>query len=90
MATDLNFSILKEAGVTQGDFALLCGVTRTTASLWANSHVRPHRFLRPRVERTLNLIDKAVARGDLPLKPPAARGRARQERVFATLRAVVG
>jgi len=66
MNDKIDFSTLTEAGVSQGDFAYLCGVSRVTVNLWIKGNP-PNRFLRDKVLDILSYIQRAVAGGSLPL-----------------------
>jgi transcriptional regulator with XRE-family HTH domain len=61
----LDFSILKTAGLSQGDFALLSGVTRVTVNLWVNGKP-PSRFLREKLADLLAAGEKAHFQGATP------------------------
>ncbi len=62
----MDFRLIAQAGLTQRDFAELCGVTRTTVSLWVTGKMNPHRYLRPQVERVMEALEKGVSDKTLP------------------------
>jgi transcriptional regulator with XRE-family HTH domain len=63
----MEFEIVGKAGLTQSEFAKLCGVSRVTANLWLNGKMKPHRLLTLAVAKRLDLLQEAVTSGDLPL-----------------------
>jgi DNA-binding XRE family transcriptional regulator len=67
MNDKIDFSTLTEAGVSQGDFAYLCGVSRVTVNLWVKGNP-PNRFLKTQVANTIAAIKCSVIDGRLPLK----------------------
>lgn len=67
MIADLDFSILKRAGVSQGLFADLCQVSRETANGWVNGRSKPAKDRRSNVTKILRALDLAVQRGNLPV-----------------------
>lgn len=68
MATEDQFQVLKQAGITPGMTAKFCSVSRVTASQWHNGHAKPHHLLADRVTEYLRLVQMAVDQGRLPLK----------------------
>ena len=68
----MNFDVISQAGLTQKEFAEVCGVTRTTVNLWRNGKMKPHRFISTRILAILSAMEHAVAADELPLKtkPP--------------------
>jgi transcriptional regulator with XRE-family HTH domain len=62
---ELDFAIIKKAGLSQQDFADLCGVSRVTVNLWVNGKT-PSRFLKEKLSETLMAIAEADALGKLP------------------------
>lgn len=68
---------LIDAGLYVADIARLMGVSRQSASGWANGHHQPHRFLMTRFQRLLDLVDAEVEAGRLPLPATATRARRR-------------
>jgi len=63
---DIDFSIIKQAGITQMEFSGLAGVSRTTANMWVSGG-QPHRFLRPKVAAVVTALTLAVKNELLPL-----------------------
>lgn len=37
-----DFSIIKRAGLTQGEFSSLVGVTRATTNMWVSGKMKPN------------------------------------------------
>lgn len=64
---------LERGGLRVTEFAKVIGVNRVTASTWVNGRFQPHIFIRPKVEKVLALIDRAVEMGALPLDESIAR-----------------
>jgi DNA-binding XRE family transcriptional regulator len=64
----MDFATIKAAGLTQGEFAHLCDVSRVTTNLWVKGRMGPNKFLKQRVADTLAALAAAVADGRLPLK----------------------
>lgn len=73
--TTFNFSPIRNAGLTQGEFAHLVGVSRVTVNLWCNGK-SPSKFLFEKIERVLNAITKAHDAGALPLERPKGKPKA--------------
>lgn len=66
----MDFGLIEKAGLTQAEFAQMCGgVSRTTVSLWVTGKFRPHRFIEDMVAEKLTALGAAIERGLLPLKP---------------------
>lgn len=80
----MEFDVIKRAGLTQGEFAKLCGVSRVTANMWLNQKMKPHRLLRVAVAKRLEILDEAVAVGDLPLAKTVPRTD-RERRIYTIL-----
>ncbi len=74
------FVIIERAGLTQGEFAELIGVSRNTVNLWMNGPRRPHFLLRRRVDKALELLKKAVDDARLPGAMPPPRPGHTEER----------
>lgn len=71
-----NFRPIKSAELTQGEFASLVGVTRTTANLWVVGKMNPNRYIRDHVAAVLAAITQAIENDQLPL--PANTPRAKR------------
>lgn len=67
MTPTLDFAVVKQSGITQGQFAEMCGVSREAANLWMNARTRPSKVRARRVDKVLLALRKAVARGTLPV-----------------------
>lgn len=63
----MNFDTIKKAGLTQNQFAALVGVSRVTVNTWIKGHFNPQARLRARVRKALDLLDRAVYDGVLPV-----------------------
>lgn len=61
----MDFTILKTAGITQGEFAWLCGVSRVTVNNWVKRG-SVHTLVAPKVKKILNAVTTAQAQGALP------------------------
>jgi len=86
MTRELDYSILQAAGITQTDFAELCGVSRVTVNLWVKGKMRPHRYLREQVEVVLDQLQSALAKKRLPItRPPGGRKENKIEALRAAL-----
>lgn len=71
----LDFSPVRKARLTQGEFAKLVGVSRITANTWLspNRTVHPHRLLAPMVTLQLQRLAEALVVGDLPVPGTVTR-----------------
>jgi transcriptional regulator with XRE-family HTH domain len=63
----MDFSIVKEAGLSQREFAALCGVSRETANMWCRGKWKPHRLHNAHIQMHLDELKSAVQWGFLPL-----------------------
>jgi len=69
-----DFTIIREAGLSQREFAELAGVSRVTVSNYTSGKcgVGPH--VAPKVSRALKIVAAALRIGTLPSSmPPATR-----------------
>lgn len=64
----IDFECLKKAGIKNGEFAAIAGVSRITVSLWVNGHVGPHKLHEARINVLVNAVANAIKKGDLPLE----------------------
>ena len=80
-----DFRPIKSAELTQGEFASLVGVTRTTANLWVVGKMNPNRYIRDHVEAVLASITQAVENDQLPL-PSSTPKTKRAERLCEVIR----
>lgn len=76
----MDFSTIDRAGLTQGEFAHLVAVTRTTVNMWVRGKMQPHRFIADGVADMLATLEAAIERGDLPLAKTVSRSK-RIERI---------
>lgn len=79
-----DFTIVTRAGLTQKEFAVLCGVSRVTANLWVQGKMRPHRYIKTRASQLVALLEKAVLQETLPL-PDSVKSLDRHSAVKAAL-----
>lgn len=63
----MNFNILYDAHISQGELAKLLHVSRVTVNHWANGKVEPSRFVIRRLELVMAAIEAAVKAGALPI-----------------------
>ena len=63
----MDFSLIERAGLTQSEFAQLCGVTRVTTNLWATGKMNPHRYISSKVASILRAIETAIQNEKLPI-----------------------
>lgn len=82
----MNFDLISQAGLTQKEFAEVCGVSRTTVNLWSNGKMKPHRFIKARISAVLNAMERAIMANDLPMKTKS-RGVSRVEAIRQQLQA---
>ena len=71
--TKLDFRAVKRAGVPVAHFARVCGISRVSATLYIANRVQPRGLYRERVSPRLELIERAMAAGRLPLSPTIPR-----------------
>lgn len=72
----MKFELIEKAGLTQREFAQVCGVSRTTVNLWINGKMNPHRFILSRVQAVIDALEGALASGELPTAKRSAKDRA--------------
>jgi DNA-binding XRE family transcriptional regulator len=64
----MDFTVVAQAGLTQKEFAAVCGVSRVTANTWVRGKMNPHRYIKQKIAVVLDALHSAVAHADLPLK----------------------
>lgn len=64
----MDFSIIKKAGLRHTDFGELVGVNRLTVLNWVNGKAKPHRLLHSRVKQAIELLERGVESGALPIQ----------------------
>ena len=64
----MDLTPLKRAGVSQGQFADLLGVSRVTVNTWVVGRRAPTPKIRGRIHAVLRLLDEAVESGALPVQ----------------------
>lgn len=79
--TDLDFSLIRRAGLTHSEFAALVGAGRVSVLHWTKGRRRPSRHIRPRVKKALALLERAIDAGQLPGNLPTPRAGSKHERV---------
>lgn len=80
----MDFSLIDRAGVSQGQFAQLVGVSRITVNTWVKARFKPRGSIRVRVIKLLSLLEAAITDGRLPV--PVSDRRAETEAVLNALR----
>lgn len=79
----MNFRIVRDAGITQEEFAQLVPTSRVTVNLWVRGKMNPAADKQERVEALLSRIEQAVEANRLPIgKTPRT---SRKERLNAAL-----
>lgn len=65
----MDFSLIKQAGLTQAEFGAILPrpVGRATVNLWVNGRMKPNRYIKDDVANTLSTIAQALRAGTLPL-----------------------
>lgn len=63
----MDFTIIKTCGLTQKEFAVLCGVSRTTTNLWVTGKMKPHRYIQDRVAAIVAALGLAHSDAQLPI-----------------------
>lgn len=71
----MDFSIIKTAGLTQGELAFMCNVSRQTALAWMNGKQSPHTHLVVVAARVLRAVRAAMDDGLLPVAGNVPRAR---------------
>jgi transcriptional regulator with XRE-family HTH domain len=85
MDDTLDFSLIEKAGLSQGEFADLCNVSRITVNLWVNGRMKPHRYLHAGVKQALEEVQTAIDEKRLPIPGVTTRGQRRRDAVQAAL-----
>ena len=80
----MDFTVVSKAGLTQGEFAALCGVSRVSVNLWVNGKMKPCRYVAKHVTDTLNAVEYALDQKRLPLAAKTPR-KARIELILKAL-----
>lgn len=70
MSSELDYEIIREAGVGQKEFGDIVGTSRVTVNNWVNGKTNPSRHLEKTVRNHLTLLKAAVRLkllpGDIP------------------------
>lgn len=71
----MDFTPVRKARLSQGEFAKLCGVSRLTANTWLRETAprQPHRLHQFAIALQLQRLSEAVAMGLLPLPGTVSR-----------------
>lgn len=69
----MDLSVFTRAGLTQREISELVGVSRITVWYWMHKKREPHYLLVDRVDRILENLEAAVAKGELPLPADVPR-----------------
>lgn len=80
---------LKAAKITQGEFALIVGVSRVTVNHWMNGKRAPNGVTGKQVNAMLRLIERAVERNLFPLNNGIEKT-TRLTEIKKTLKTVLG
>jgi DNA-binding XRE family transcriptional regulator len=64
----MDYRLLIKAGVSQGEFGKLVGVSRQTINHWIHGTAEPHPVVRDRLEDLLKRITEAIDADVLPLQ----------------------
>jgi len=64
---ELDFSLIKRAGVSQREFSQLAGVSRVTTNLWVAGKMKPHRLQADKIAAVMRALEAAVTHEELPL-----------------------
>lgn len=86
------FEVLEKAGVTQGEFAELVGVSRVTVSIWICKTGKPSARFEAKVKRYLKCLSVAVKLGLLPGNLPSpgrGSGPARKQEIHRAINEVI-
>lgn len=67
MTERIDFEPLANSGLTQKEFADLCGVSRVTVNLWARGKMQPHLYIKDRVSGVVDALAEAIQAGKLPI-----------------------
>jgi DNA-binding XRE family transcriptional regulator len=68
----MDFTVIARGGMTQGEFAALCGISRVTTNLWVRGKMQPHRYTKAKIVLLLEYLESAIRFGDLPLSDSVA------------------
>lgn len=63
----MDFDILFDAGITQGEFAQIVGVSRVTVNMWSKGKTIPNRFRERKIQRVLAAVKSALGAKKLPI-----------------------
>ncbi len=68
----MDFTVIKRAGLTQLEFSLLTGVSRTTTNLWVSGKMAPHRYIKLKIGKVVEAIQSAIEMQELPVSTAVA------------------
>lgn len=63
----MDFAVIEQAGISQGQFASLVGVSRITVNTWVRGRFSPRPDIARRAGKVLDLVLSAVQSGRLPV-----------------------
>lgn len=67
MDDKIDFSVIRQARLTQTEFGDLCKVSRVTVNLWVKGKMQPHRYNRELVAQYAETVAHALKSKKLPL-----------------------
>ena len=79
----MDFRIVRDAGITQEEFAQLVPTSRVTVNLWVRGKMNPAADKQDRVKTLLNSIERAFVENRLPIGRSPRQSR--KERLNAAL-----
>lgn len=62
----MDFSLIKQSGLTQTEFGELVGVGRVTVNLWVKGKMKPNLSVQPAVFLYLEVLQRCLDEGELP------------------------
>ena len=62
----VDFSAVRDSGLSQAEIARVLGVSRVTVNLWLNGKMNPHRYNAHNVELAVNSLTAAIKSGLIP------------------------
>jgi len=80
-----DFDAVRDAGITQQEFATMTNVSRATALYWINGKKQPMPNNAVIVQKYLDRIKELLATRDLPVSP-RLRGEARKAKIFSLVK----
>ncbi len=62
----MDFSLIKQSGLTQTEFGELVGVGRVTVNLWVKGKMKPNLAVQPNVFLYLEVLQRCIDNSELP------------------------